>query len=54
MAEGDSGTIGRGEPTRYLLALLIGALVGVGLAATYPPAPTAQAARGGGEALSPR
>ncbi len=30
-------TLGRGEPTRYLFALTIGALVGAGLAATWIP-----------------
>lgn len=37
LAEDGSETSGRGEPTRYLLALGIGALVGAGLAATWIP-----------------
>lgn len=36
-ADEGSRTVGRGEPTRYLLALAIGALVGAGLAATWIP-----------------
>ncbi|NIN70881.1 MAG: hypothetical protein GTO46_02875 [Gemmatimonadetes bacterium] len=36
-ADDGTETIGRGETTRYLLALTIGALVGAGLAATWIP-----------------
>lgn len=37
LADDGSQTVGRGEPTKYLLALTIGALVGAGLAATWIP-----------------
>jgi hypothetical protein len=37
LADDGSQTVGQGEPTKYLLALTIGALVGAGLAATWIP-----------------
>lgn len=37
LADDSSERIARGEPTKYLLAFAIGALVGAGLAATWIP-----------------